>query len=282
MNVDTFMSEAATELADTVQLMGCAENAGLIEKLYDAHRRKVLPTWQRIELASPATCPDPQDPLVALASMWETANVEGTCGRLVTAGTAEYMTYAIIAELERNDWDLNAKVREIVKYHPAWPVLSFITTCDVDQAIVLLSLIVDPRWYVDPFRPNRTNRLLQLLGVTKRNASFLAGKEEKGDRRVGRCQILTAVWMPDVLLPPPDSPGSFLHRIMWSSKDICRGIIKANRAFVRFLREVWMQNLAGHRKLFEPRMFFKSESEVQSYDKHLTALGNRISSFDTR
>lgn len=256
-----------------IQLFGSIRNASLIELLYLTRLRGGLPDDMPIRLGSPAggrlnaTCPE------LLQTLWRQDLIEGPGFRWINMSQCEYSSYALITNLVNNNWQVNDACRKIIRYHPAWPALSFIPTLDIDSACVLVAVIVDPRWFIQPFRPNRIGKLCNFLGLTPRNMTFIDGKTTIPDKNFERCSIIMQTWAKD----PTSEDGeiTFLHRIFRDDDSWSRGMLSACKRFVRFIREVWLSELLRHKKLFDPDMFFKGDGEAARYRTHYAAARKR-------
>jgi hypothetical protein len=67
-----------------------------------------------------------------------------------------------------------------IEHHPAWPAMSFFPVTDKLHAMRLISLIGDPRWYIDIDRPDSTKNLLNAFGLGRDGhqnvEAYLTGK----------------------------------------------------------------------------------------------------------
>jgi hypothetical protein len=180
----------------------------------------------------------------------------------------------LIAELIRNEYQVNEKVRKIVRYHPAWPALSFIPSLNVDNACLLVAAIVDPRWFMHPTRPNRASKLYQFLGLTPKNIQHLLDDTGTSEvRGLGFAYLTTFSWLyKDLRKPRIGAPEWFLYRILGAFPGKVQGFLAANKKFVRLVREVWLQELTPDRQVFCPESFFRYDEEREAYEKHCAQL----------
>jgi len=256
-----------------IRLLGTPGNADLIERLHILRKKAGLPTDQKIQVGSPVICRNTDDPIETLRAMWHWSVNQGLGGRWVELEDKDFATYSLIAELQRTGNKTNEKVRQILRYHPAWPALSFLPILNTDVACQLVATIVDPRWFIHPVRPNRANKLFKYMGLTPKNVRHLLLDEGEPDRGYYRAALVVSTWMHS---PPPrpdlGDPRSFLHRILGSFDCPARGFLAANKKFLRFMREVWLQGLTPGRRVFCPSLFFRERYEAEAYEKHLTML----------
>jgi hypothetical protein len=277
MEPGLFLSQELPKISglSEIQLFGSIRNAQLIELLYFLRQRGGLPDEMSIRLGSPAACPKDIEPKRALQELWKRDIIEGPGFRWVDLSQREFTSYALIAAMVRNNWRPNDSCRAIIPYHPAWPAISFIPSIDVNAACMLLCVITDPRWFVQDFRPNRVNKLYQYLGVTPRNLKFIDGQDVSPERHYERCSIVIRSWASRVDGVKIDSADSFLQRICRGGEAWSRGMLLACKAFIRFVREVWLSELSPHRKMFDPDMFFKANAESKAYRRHYSRVRKR-------
>src|SRR5690606_9579989 len=76
-------------------------------------------------------------------------------------GPADYPTYAMAEALAAGQSPLG-----LLRRHPVWPLLRFIMHLQPAPTCALLATILDPRWYVDPARPDSLSRLKAYLGLS--------------------------------------------------------------------------------------------------------------------
>jgi hypothetical protein len=279
MTAEEFLETGLPSDLKELQLVGSVCNARLIEQLYMARQRGDLglPRDLPIRLGSPSGCAAGSSCEDALRALWQRDMVEGPACRWVNLSQREYTSYALLSALLANDWEPNDTCRTIIRYHPAWLALSFIPTLNVDAACVLLGLIIDPRWFVHEFRPNRINRLCRYLGLTPANLKFLTTKLAEPDHRLSNCKVVIKTWAGD--LSPVNAVGAsgFLHLGLLRNPG-SKGLLNACKRFIRFVREVWLNELSLQKKLFDPDMFFKSSAVADAYYGHQVVTRKRSSS----
>jgi hypothetical protein len=101
-------------------------------------------------------------------------------------------------------------------------------------------------------------------------------------RNYERARCVLDVWAAGIsvkggeILPPKDleHPRAFLWRVYNKHSDWspAKGLLRASKLFVRFLKETWADELAStNRDVFSPEVFFKTSGEVRSYTSHVAS-----------
>lgn len=280
------------QMANTFCLVGTPQNADLICRLYEAHGETSFPTT--IKLASPAAADEPDD-----------GTVPPSLGGWHTMTDADYATYRLIEAQLHEEPEYHHSYW--LKLHPAYAALSFLPSLRPEAAIDLLGKIVDPRFHVDPAQPDRLARLRAFLGLNGQPALRGAAAYDAGcasDQRYSLldASVVFATWSDgyaDAIAKPALAPREFLFRVMKSVKADTRAeaLLKASHVFVRFLRDVWLDQLTPPRKyhsdgvhpprltadpaagycpqLFVPRLFFGQRDEAEAWEEHVRSLRNQ-------
>lgn len=220
-------------------------------------------------------------------------------------GREDYPAYAL-AEMVARDTSVSDLAIKLLKAHPVWPALSFISGLNLKMCCRLVSTILDPRWYVDCKQPARTARLESYLGLSPRTQravlhtlnginmadenstnkldTALSGMTEYDARMVERCTTVQYCWWrdPDTLTEPASSsntgtsmleaPGGFLWRVWLSHGHSSRGYLRTSQQFIRFLRDSWLDALYAKTVgdgLFVPSYFFKHNYEHLAFVQHM-------------
>jgi hypothetical protein len=219
-------------------------------------------------------------------------------GGIRAAAPGDLVAYRLAAALDGGDGDLAAR---LVQAHPAWPALSFVPLAGRRQAAELLAAVLDPRWYVDPSKPDRSARLEAYLGLTPKIQQAAAlGRAIHG---ADRCLAVQAAWFPDPLfraaayklrefspekpirpragaVAPGLRPQDFLVRA-WANRAATPGadpvvaVLRASQLFTRFLRDVWLDSVVRTRDvlaeggLFRPEHWFAHPEEAEAFKAHL-------------
>jgi hypothetical protein len=273
-SIDPLLSVLRT--AKRVHVLGSDRNSAAVMNLHDARVRGTIPGDTEIVLVSPnAGGPDLSDAKRAHFCMWYARRTDRTDVRYVQLTPAEYSAAAVCSSMRESQWQITDKLRALVRYHPAWPAMSFVETLNLGPACAILSIVVDPRWFTLPFRPNRITPLQTVFGLNLANVSALLHdtKSQRPDQEA--CSLLVSAWLPANGDISSTGPRRFLDRIALDAETTEKGVLNASKVFLRFVREVWMQSVSGHDKMFDPKVFFKREDEWQAYEEHCAKLSPR-------
>lgn len=288
--VDAFLKSTPFLGARRIRVLGTAGNAALLRALFFLKRSRGMPerpsqgrtavVSPSVQIGSPAICyrSGPADPVFVLRQLWQvntsaTATVPGFWHEM---NEFDYVTYALICAVHAAGGAVNELALRHLKYHPAWPALSFLPGADPAAGCQLVAEIVDPRWFAHSVRPNRLSRLYAYLGVTRHNAQWFH-EGVPGGRNASRMATVLATWFNNRSGSPDlKDPANFLWRIYHHHGGGIKGLLRASERFVRFLREVWLQEIAPPRRVvFQPTTFFKLPAEAERYRTHRAGIAAR-------
>ncbi len=255
----------------TLMLLGTKENAELITTLYYIRVNEGrLP--RRVWIGSPnliGSCNNSMT--VRFVSMRE-LHCAGSVGGWHELTRKDFLTYALIAELQRNG--ISEDAEKLVQSHPTWTVFSFLPDPKPKIACALIEQLVDPRWYVDLREPDEHERLFNFLGlksaVHMRAAINPSADMTKMSPTARRTCLVAGAWLrkPDELA----GHNGYFHEQSLKSKHKIQGLVAASRLFVEMLVAVWRHELAlPGRELFVPRHFFDSASAAEAFQQHWDA-----------
>lgn len=256
-----------------VRMVGSHANARLITML---HRR--CQAAGLLEVVSPLICGTASERTTAAVSLYRMrqCNLPSSLGGWHRITDLDYPAYAMIRQFQ-DDNEYNDHVLALLKCHPAWHDLKFVSTMSAEWAAWLLTFIIDPRWYIDRQYPDRISKLQAYLGLTPKIMARVAD----GDHAAGaasRCRAVLGSWYD--LGPPEDveyeSPGNFLWRIYNSAGGGPRGMLRASQKFIVYLRQTWLQAISGRAELFMPEMLFKRPEEVAGYKIHCATRASSV------
>jgi hypothetical protein len=273
--LDTFLlSNLISRLNTNIRILGVAQNAELIANLYLRKRGKELAT---ICLAGPNVCAamsELNDPVMTLFRMRESW-FPLACGGWHEMTSVEYSIYALLS-LHRRGRDLADNTSRIFyETHPLYKRLNFIGGISHKDATMLLTTIVDPRWYVDRRRADNAIKLNLFLGLTPKIQNRVSDTTKLLHRgRDLRCSTVLRCWKtqdPGVI--DFQAPQNFLWRIWRAAGEGAKGDLRASQAFIRYLHANWL-DIASSRKgardgFFLPEQFFKTPAEQQAFATHL-------------
>lgn len=284
--------------AENIRVLGSRGHAELICKLYEYKAQASAP--YRILLGSEMLVKTDKDIGDTFQQMLE-LSAPSSVGGWHEMTTHDYTIYRMISSLHEAQGRVTNLVHLLYKAHPAFPALSFIPTLNENSAALLLGVITDPRFRMNPKWPDRMARLRTYLGIDEargvRHArAFLAGVRIPGDKAV-RASMLFDCWANEFLaIRHSDriSARDFLHRVTFNKKmDDATALLRSSQVFIRFLVSVWLDNLTPARlynprgriiqregqgycpTLFVPEHFFKHPDEVEAWQAHKMTLRNR-------
>lgn len=267
-----FIDEIGEHGSPHFRVIGSEFNAPLIVDLYQRH---CSPRCSgRLEVASPNLCESEtelKNPEIALYRMRQW-NVPPSLGGWHRVDELDYPTYAMAAQLKRDHGQVGEHLRLLLKSHPLYRDLTFIPTLQIDSVIHLLTMIIDPRWFVDTRNPYRLSRLKTYLGLSPKCVeSVMTGRGS--DRRGMRCRVVIGSWYgPNPSDADMERPANFLWRRCRSAGGRTKGILRGSQAFVAYLARAWQHRLvakSAHRaELFTPDEMLHP-SEFEAYKRHI-------------
>ncbi len=263
---DEFFDSRKTLKYENVFTYGSRATSGELVKLYIQKLRGGIGGFK---VCSPTVCQSSGHPNAILISMYK-ANTPSSLGGWHEFDEFDYISYYLSSKIQQSDNSVDDDCRRILKDHVVWPLLSFIDHLDVDNVIRLLSMIIDPRWYVDPEHPNRSSRLESYLGLhPKTQIGVSIGKATW--RLHDRCKLVMNTWKTKICNPA--NPSHFLWRIWDKHGRGPKADLKASQYFINFLRSCWSaaiyKNVSAGEPLFIPDYFFKNKEESHAFDDHL-------------
>lgn len=264
LSVAAFVAASPSYAAQIpVRVPGLAHNTNLLLRLYAAQQDgRAGP----LEVCSPRCCgPEAAkaDPAVLLYSMRSFSAPISTGGwRSFDELDASALRFVNTRD---PDW-----TRPPMLSHPAGPCLAWIDDLCEEMVSSLLGLIVDPRWFIDPAEPDRTNKLFQFLGLDP------GSQQGRGGARAVKNLLVLSCWK---TTPPPElaslKPWQFLWRTWHAKGGGWKGDLAASKRFVSFLRQSWLFAVCRGglaRELLVPELFFQTEEEAASFSAHRCCL----------
>jgi hypothetical protein len=168
-SIEEFVQSSIFQDSTSAALVALPTNVGLITEIYLQKRTDAdYSMWVASPALVTATKPDRIDPVSVLeASCKIDPHLSPSLGGWHQFGKEDYPAYAL-AEMVSRGGTISAQAIQLLKAHPVWPALSFISGLNLKMCCRLLSIILDPRWYVDLKQPARTARLESYLGLSLR------------------------------------------------------------------------------------------------------------------
>jgi hypothetical protein len=272
---DEFLrSSVVSGFGKRVRVLGTAQNAELISALYLRRYKREI---ESVEVAGPNilnSVADIADPQIVLMQMRAT-ELASACGGWHSVSMHDYPTYAMLARLTRTNFVFDEAMQTYLQLHPAYKAAMFIPDLNQEALSRLLTMIVDPRWYVDRRLPDRAAKLELFLGLTPQIQEHVSTAARILKRtREFRCATVLSTWKTkDPATADLTNPANFLYRVYTSAGGGIRGDLRASQAFVRYLRHNWLASLEVRRGakdgLFAPNLFFKTPAEIAAYAEHM-------------
>ena len=270
-----FVLRQVFEDARHIRVLGVPSNAKLICLIHDAWKRKAKSKARRLQIGSPQCCFQKlllRSPPFVLQQIWQPTPSALPHWHDLTDN--DYTMYAAVDTWRDAAGEVNDKLRVLMPYHPAYHSLNFVASGDRDAAFKLVCQIVDPRWYINPHRPNRTNRLWEYLGLNPQTVRKLHEDRKPSCVQAELAANVIQAWSGGKSDTEVDfaCPTNFPWRIYKQHGSDWRGVLRASRKFVEFVRWVWLQNLTqSHDQIFNPRTFFKhNQHEAFAYTTHVS------------
>jgi len=305
--VAEFVASGALAAVERVHLMGSRSNAELIVALYDQKQKGNLAD---IQVATPLLCRSaeerrrPEEVLFRLVGFVRSTSQGG----FHSVNEDDYRAYALSAATMSQAGSPNPVTKDtlrMLRAHPAWKALAFIPHIDPVACVGLLSLIIDPRWYIDMCKPDNLSKLENSLGMNPKTQAGVTISGHRRWRRHSQCALVRACWKQpaleqivrkrfDVVTPLPIegstepglAPGDFPWRV-WGMRNAI-GLpeatanpvvadLRASQCFIAFLRHTWIAALyrgspglpERGADLFRPADFFKHPSEIAAYEMYM-------------
>ncbi len=243
---------------------GLPNNFPLIAALYE---RKVKRNNGRVEICSPQVFRSHSESSVPSSLLVLQHEASVNCyGGWRELRNLEYSTIQLALATGIHAKELNIpRIENLLRAHPIWPELAFIPNLNFVPCAHMLSIILDPRWYVDPLHPSRGSKLRNYLGLSPRSIKKLDDNSQKLDIYDWRCRIVTSslTWTSD--------SDCFIYNTFNKLKkhDVLKAMLRASQLFVEYVRLVWLSVLGSgaHQKesLFIPKYFFKLDDDAVNF-----------------
>lgn len=239
----------------TFRLIGCEANYRIITELYSKLMQQEESST--ILIGSPALINPQHTSYSTVLSKLATLSVhDSSIHYWHVMGGCDFNNYLLLRAYKEEGY--NDLVRMLFHYHATCNYFEFIGMSDREAAIKLLAAIVDPRWFVNPVRPNKTDKLESGFGLRldwfeqRWNQSDIAGNTQNR-----LLQLLTAVYSLD--------PLSVIHL---ESQDIVDEEQRTRfecKLLLRFIIRTWLDKL-GKDVNFNVVKLFKRAATQDSYN----------------
>lgn len=273
--VDSFLlSSIVSGMGLCFRILGLVQNAELICSLYF---RKSKGEVRHIDVAGPNilnNVSELNDPALVLQRM-RNSKLSSAAGGWHPLSMLDYPVYAALAKNARSGFVFDDVVKTYLRLHPAYRALNFIPTVCEKMAAQLVTTIIDPRWYVNRYRPDLPKKLDLFLGLTPSSQQRVSdAKKIVTKRRDLRCGAVLSTWK----TASPETvdmalPANFLYRIWRNCGGGWRGDLRASQAFVRYFCDNWLaaldSRMGANDGLFLPEVYFKTPAERESFVDHM-------------
>lgn len=283
LSVDEFFSGQESQLgfdlrtAQRLRVLGIRQNAALIVRLYDTISHNGLRSpYSVIELGSPVVCPTNAvltDPEAVMHYLWQPEPVSALHVLWHTLGKHDYCTYSLISCIDKAN-KITDHARHIVRYHPAWPALTFAIKPDLEAACATIANIVDARWFHHYGRANRLSKLFAYLGITPQNVRAFFQLGNPG-RHFDRALRAIATWYNRASVIAYNTgncvgPEAYLWRVYASHRDPEKGVLRGTEQMLRLVNHVWLNAvMPPHPEVgFSSSQFFRYATEAKAFEKH--------------
>jgi len=279
MSVSQFVDTLKERRQPFLRILGAMENVPLIVAVWPLCRID-----GKLQVASPSICENEVERKNAEIALYRSRQVclPPSSGGWHDFTTADFTTYALAARIAR-DQKVTGSALELIRYHPAWPALQFIRGISDHWVAWVLAIMLDPRWFVNPARPDRIGRLRSFLGLRPATYRVLARDAAAPGTAAARARAVRGAWKNR---PPHgaewDIPGNFLWRIWRNAGRGAKGDLKASQKFLVFLRYTWLDALprtttsGSPDPLFLPNMLLRGSREIEAFEHHIAQYQNRV------
>lgn len=267
-----FLEEMSEQDSLHLRVIGAQFNAPLIVDLYQRYCSPRLSG--RLEVASPNLCENVaelQNPQIALYRMrqWLAPPSLGGWHRV---DELDYPTYAMAAQFQRDRGRVGEHLRLLWQSHPLYHDLTFLPTINHDAVIDVVTMVMDPRWFIDTRNPYRLSRLKTYLGLSPRCVYEVMSGRGSHTRGM-RCRMVIGSWFnQNPSAGDMERPGNFLWRRWRSAGGSTKGILRASQAFIAYLARAWQHRLAAksavRAELFTPGEMLQV-AEFEAYKRHI-------------
>jgi hypothetical protein len=269
-----------------VRVVGAARNAALICSLTNL---KLTGAITDLQVCSPQVEKvnlDEYSPEKVLLNMrkWK---YPPSIGGFHSLTQDDICVYAMI-EASRRGTDISTVkvLHNLFKEHSLYNVLKFIPFLHMESCALLISIIIDPRWYVDVNAPNKLANLFDCLGIAgikasdetehvanphpggskleKRNIVLMSWRNDLSLEKNLETNFLTQTYSAarETFLPRKTKPGE----IPFDEADIA-----TSQKFISFIHGMWLDKLYPmpnnwNEPMFVPEYFFRSKEEVERFN----------------
>lgn len=248
-----------------IKVPGFRHNAKLIVELFDAIAGGRYGLSLQVGTPAEAIIAGKLEPCNVVLKVKE-LELPPSCGGWRQLTVKEAASYRLIAAYDAQA----SNIERLLQLHPAYPVFSFISA-PTQAAVRTVVDIVDPRWFVDPFKPDRTSRLRSYMGMHIDTVGALLSGADLKSNKSARARNLIANWR-NIQSP---NRNSFLDDVVADTGSMAeaKGVLKASVKLLTFIKDVWLDQTADRgRTLFVPEYFFNNDKDALDFKAHLAKI----------
>lgn len=238
------------------RVIGLPENYRLITDLYVTLVDKE--TSAQLLVGSPQLCPQQTDTVEQVLSCISVLDVHNSLNHGWHRMDSTSYNNFLLLEAYRESADVEL-LEYIYSYHVTRPLFQFLGLNQPELAVALISMIGDPRWYINPQRPYRLDRLESYFGLhpTQFAQSWDADFSTLPSPRNQRSMFL---WKLMRALPPESFVLKEIHGLTFRFQDK----LAACRRILGFVARNWLDELTNL-GYFDPDVFFRQPEARDQY-----------------
>ena len=241
--------------AKTYRIIGCKANYRLLTELYSSLVGSELKAT--VFVGAPRLCSHCDDLTKTFDRLAVLDVQNGLRNVWYAMDSSSYNNFLLLRNYAEEGFsDLT---EHVFHYHLLTPYLKFLGLEPTAFVVDFVSLLVDPRWYINSNRPSRLDRVKSYFGLIPAFFFKVWNSPEtlKGGPRLRRLIALIA-------LAGSLKSDSVLMRELEGVNDDGKRIFKLCELLVEFLIRHWLLE-TGVPPTFEPAKFFKVESNRRQY-----------------
>lgn len=268
-----------------VHVLGSGLNASLIRQLGEA-KFSHGQVWAPVKIGTPMIARSrPGMTSEEVFNAMTSLNLAPSLGGWHEMTPYDTAAYRLIELLQRSGGELDEHVRLAVCEHPAYPVMSYLHAAPLPAAR-MLAWIVDPRWFKDPVHPDRISRLNEFMGLSPLNAARLFEVEHPEEFRreaetpLQRALSVVECWHGElpvrrITAQEKSAHRGALMRNFAEHKYSARGLLKCSQRLLRWVQDVWLDQVSPQAECFAPDLFFESREAGNHFRHHLEVYRRR-------
>lgn len=259
-----------------ISIHSTKQNADLLIKVYKNLQEMGL---HSIALHKPPSRLSPAGVQSCNSVVWADSNYPASLGGPRPFTEVDLLTCRLQLQAAcKNDHPDWPELIDLVKLHPAWPAFSFLPFVKPKSAIRLISMLGDPRWYVNPKRADSSQDLIAAFGLAKEGLANMhaalkfQGVDGGSSRSSTSALTVLYSWCPVFLAEGQarlcmKEDIELEHLDKWILSDYLQssnpvdGLLLASRRFLRAVCNIWLDNLTPPR-VYEQRQGCEKSDQI--------------------